>query len=231
MDYSLVDAGDQTASHDAPRGFVEFCEHDPNALVLCKLHGSVNFFDTVCSDQPRLRVCIDTIQAGKKIGGSRIPTYHPPADSMHDPEKCKCRPAIFAQDAIWSLRERYGKTLFPAIVPPTYAKLQGQPWLRPIWHAAFQAIEAARAIVFIGYSLPPSDGFMRAIFQGALASRQGIGPAVYVVDPSECVFQRYAQLFHVSLNPPKEDGSPGPYKMEFHEAVDEHVFAHILGRI
>ena len=232
-DYSLLEAGDRIPSPYAPYGFVDAWEHEPNALVLCKLHGSVNFFETVCSGQPRLGACIDTIEAGQTIGGSRITCYSPPPGSIHDPEKCKYRPAIFAQDAIWSLRERYGNTLFPAIVPPTYAKLQGQPWLRRIWNAAFRAIQTAKAIVFVGYSLPPSDGFMRAMFQGALASRQGKPPEVYVVNPfeEESGLERYAQLFHVSLKPHKEDGSPGLYRMKFHKAVEEDVFARILDSI
>ena len=73
----------------------------------------------------------------------------------------------------------------PAIIPPTYAKLQRQPWLRRTWNRAFRAIKEAKLLIFIGYSMPESDGFMRAMIQGALAARSDPdpGPEVFVVNP------------------------------------------------
>jgi hypothetical protein len=161
--------------------------HESDVLLLCKLHGSVNFFELPSGGGPRLGICDDTAEKGQTVGNSLIPPYAPPPghESLIPEGTRNTRPAIFAQDAIWSLRERYGESLVPAIIPPTYAKLQRQPWLRRTWNRAFRAIKEAKLLIFIGYSMPESDGFMRAMIQGALAARSDPdpGPEVFVVNP------------------------------------------------
>jgi hypothetical protein len=114
------------------------------------------------------------------------------------------RPAIFAVDAIWNIHMKFGSGFTPAIIPPTYAKLTQQSWLRTIWHEALDALSKAKKIIFIGYSMPDSDGFMRALMHSAMsirASRNVVAPQIYVVDPSEETHQRYKQLFHEMYKP------------------------------
>ena len=146
-----------------------------DCLLVVKLHGSVNFFEGQTGGGPTLGLCDDLVTPDQFVRKSGMGKSELPAKSR--------RPAIFCLDAITALRSRYGNSLVPAIVPPTYAKLQGMPWLRRMWECAFAAIRDAKLIVFIGYGLPPSDGFMRALLQGAIASRKRPGPEIAVINP------------------------------------------------
>ena len=171
----------------------EYIAKDDNntAALVCKLHGSINYFHNQDErDNPsfnkndELFISKEIATKDDKIGESVFGHKHA---------------AIFAVDAIWKLRKK-DKSLIPAIVPPTYAKLKGYSWLRDIWHEAFNAIENARTLIFIGYSMPDSDGFMRALFQGALANRKNKKPLhVYVIDPhatTNCnLGKRYQEMF------------------------------------
>jgi len=174
---------EQAAPYHGNVGYIHEWEHEPDALLVCKLHGSANFFELKTDGGARLAICTDMATTDDKVGNSGIPPIPRPQGSRIDARKCNERPAILAQDAIWSLRKRFGDSLVPAIVPPTYAKLKGQPWIRRIWGSAFRAISTAKVILFIGYSFPPSDGFMRAMFQAALAARgKRSQPEVHLFD-------------------------------------------------
>ena len=150
------------------------------APLVCKLHGSINYFYHPARVD-RLLLVDDAGSTTPIRGSGLVPTD---------------RPTLFAVDSISELQKDHGKDITPAIIPPTYAKLTGYPWLREIWHQAFEALCAARAIVFIGYSMPASDGFMRALIHAALASRTGAdGPKVVVVDPDDDTRCRYMKTF------------------------------------
>jgi hypothetical protein len=153
----------------------------PGATPVYKLHGSVNFFeDDSAPGHP-------TFYVSTNQGDDT------PIGKSHN---YKGVPAIFAVDAIWDIRKKYGDGMVPAIVPPTYAKLTSKPWLVTLWNAALRAISDANRIAFIGYSLPESDGFIRALVHGALALRHGGGvPEVVVIDPCEAVHERFKGLF------------------------------------
>jgi len=151
--------------------------------IVCKLHGSVNFFENTTESDKKLFVASDLCD-GQSIGNSKIR---------------KNLPALFAVDSIWNIRNKYGNGYVPAIIPPTYAKLRGYPWLREIWKEAFEAVKNANKIIFIGYSFPDSDGFMHAFFQGALAMKSNqIQPDIYLVDPdpNDKVHKRYKKFFN-----------------------------------
>lgn len=159
--------------------------NDPEVhSVLCKLHGSVNFFEDVSnSGDQTLSVAID-LGDNKPIGKS------------YDFQNI---PAMFAVDAIWKIRHDYGQSLTPAIVPPSYAKLARKRWLASVWNYAFNALRTANTIVFIGYSMPPTDGFMRALIHAALATgTQKNRPNIFVVDSNSKVHENYSALFGVS---------------------------------
>jgi len=148
--------------------------------VVCKLHGSVNYF---CNPSSCKR---DKISVASDLGNKQ-------------PILCsgvwENKPAIFALDAISNIRNKYGNNLTPEIIPPTYAKLTQQSWLRQIWHRALQALVDAEKIIFVGYSFPESDGFMTALMQGAIMQRDGKPLKVYVIDPCTTTHQRYQSLF------------------------------------
>lgn len=148
--------------------------------VVAKLHGSVNFFQNPEADDPKaLYISHDLASAGDHIGKSRIPTE---------------RPAILAVDAIWSIHARFGDSFTPAIIPPTYAKLTGADWLRSVWSQAVIWLREAEVVVFVGYSLPESDGFIRAMINGAMLQRSS-GPKVFVINPEEQDHRKFKDLF------------------------------------
>ncbi|MFQ5862962.1 MAG: SIR2 family protein [Candidatus Brocadiales bacterium] len=116
-------------------------------VPVCKLHGSINFFQNKSSGDV---IYIADRKAGcSQIGKSKIN---------------KELPAVFALEAIWYIKRKYPE-LSPAIIPPTYAKLEQYKWVKDMWNAAFDAVVNAKKIIFIGYSMPPSDGFMKSFLQ------------------------------------------------------------------
>ncbi len=179
--YPLDRVHESNAGND---GRSRFCSIGPCAtgrVPICKLHGSVNYFYDPAPDRKEDLFVFTDLTGNEPIGKSRL------AERV---------PAIFAVDAIWNIRQKLGEHLTPAIIPPTYAKLNRQPWLRTIWNRAFHALACAKKIVFVGYSMPGSDGFMRALIHGAMAGREpGSQPSIHVVDPSGTAKEQYESLF------------------------------------
>ncbi len=161
--------------------------------VVCKLHGSINFFEDheQKDNHDKLFVAADLGDA-QPIGKSGV---------------WQEKPAILAVDAIWNIRERYGAEFTPAIIPPSYAKLGRKKCLTDIWNTALEALKKAKLIIFLGYSMPESDGFMRALLHGAMALREGNSPLeVYLVDPCIEVHQRYQRFFGQYIKDIKPQG-------------------------
>ncbi len=162
-------------------GFYDLCPQSSRVAVcapskpvkeipfLCKLHGSVNYFikesktpqnivnrkpgDKKLDDTNNLKIVADV--ANSSIRKSTIPNN---------------APSIMAVDAIYVLREVEG--FIPAIIPPTYAKLRDYPWIRDIWRQAADSLIAADKWIFIGYSFPSSDGFMKSLISLARISHE-----------------------------------------------------------
>lgn len=149
--------------------------------MVCKLHGSVNYFKKLKSNT--FGICHDVAFPGDKIGESRIP---PPK-----------RPAIFALDSLWALRDK-NPDLEPMIIPPTYAKLEQETWLVSTWNKAIAALRDAKVIFFIGYSMPETDGFIKAMLQAAFTLRKKSDKLhIHIVDPDKDneVFGKYRKIF------------------------------------
>jgi SIR2-like protein len=184
-----------------PRSYL-IDDSSESAPLVCKLHGSVNFF--IGSSIPNGKdfgVATD-VSEGKRIGMSAIP---------------RNRPTLTAYDAVWQLRENYGQSLDPTIVAPTYGKFLQYKWLKEIWHNAANALRQADMLVFIGYSMPESDGHMRAMIQAAMAHRAtGDAPKVHVFDVCEGTLERYRQFF----GPLQLQRDEHLWKMSFAEAVE-----------
>lgn len=150
--------------------------------LLCKLHGSVNYFENQESAEGKLRIVADT--AKNSIGKSKIKPG---------------TPAIMAVDAIYKLAVE--NKFLPAIVAPSYAKLQGRGWLREIWRCAAETLSTARKWIFIGYSFPPSDGFMKSLINLSVMLRKHDPPEVIVADPSKQTQHNYEQVFGKRFRP------------------------------
>lgn len=178
-----------------------------NSPILCKLHGSINYFYDTREEIGKQIYVADDLGNGEHIGKS---------GSWNN------RPSILALDAIWNLHNKYGRSLAPAIIPPTYSKLTGHNWLREIWHVAFRALAKAKRILFIGYSFTETDGFMRAMLQGAMAMREAEDfPEIYLIDKSKETICRYKKLFKSELTK--------VFEMEFSKAVSNGVIKECLG--
>lgn len=146
--------------------------------LLCKLHGSINFFEGEGEDTLRASV---ELGDGSDIGDTGGGAF-------------RDEPAIAAMGAIQVVLEATTPRLSPAIVPPSFSKLHRSSWLRSTWQAALQALSSAQDIIFIGYSLPPSDGYMEALLLAAQMFRDpGRSQTVTVVDPRPAA--TYARLY------------------------------------
>jgi hypothetical protein len=163
--------------------------------ILCKLHGSVNYFQ---SPAGFFGVTAD-------LGDGREPV------GRTGPRSFKDEPTVAMYDAIASVRKRVSGAL-PAIVPPSYAKLDESAWLRATWKRAAEDLAAAERIVFIGYSMPRTDGFMRGMLVGSCLGRGGRVPPVVVIDTCDDVLEEYDRIFHKT--------EPG-HTMAFSRAVDD----------
>lgn len=157
---------------------------EDNGPIICKLHGSINFFNLREKDKNSFGVSYDIAERGKPSISNR-------------------RPSIFRLKAIWELQQKMNKInreIEPAIIPPTYAKLQEFNWLKETWNSSFRALESATHIIFVGYSFPESDGFIRAMISGAMASRMAETDLhVFVVNPDINALCRYQKIFpHIS---------------------------------
>jgi NAD-dependent SIR2 family protein deacetylase len=160
-------------------------DYDDQAPLVCKLHGSINYFMKTNNNgklNGELFICKDIAKKGEYVGKSYVATD---------------RPAILPVDALWKLRQS-NPDIVPAIVPPTYSKLKGNEWLRRIWNAAYEALKNAELLIFIGYSMPDSDGFMRALVQSAMATREPLKELnICLIDPEAKneLGEKYKNLF------------------------------------
>ena len=172
--------------------------------MLCKLHGSINFFELWGGE---LLVAADLGDGKEKIG-------------LTPPRRFAGEPTIAMYDAIWRIEQDYpGAT--PGIIPPSYAKLQQRPWLSRTWQVAADALANANTIVFIGYSLPRTDGFMRALLVGSQLLRQDPrDPRIVVVDKSEDVRAQYEGLFH-SIEPRRDYSFAAAMELVIPRALEE----------
>jgi NAD-dependent SIR2 family protein deacetylase len=169
-----------------PERFATISSSRTDAVPILKLHGSINYFDCAGKDSPLLVAA--NISDGSQIAGRKFP---------------RDIPAVVAVDALAQIRRDRGSEVVPAIVPPGYAKLVSTDWLRETWTAALKALQEAKAIVFIGYSMPPSDGLLSSVFAGSLGTRNSSRnrPAVYVIDPDPDVACRMHRVFGGRVRP------------------------------
>ncbi len=156
----------------------------PRPLLVCKLHGSINYF-TDSGEDEQLFICDDVLKSGDYVTeDGRV---------RHGGTE---RPWVLSFDAVTRLRRKYKGDFVPALIPPTYGKLEQFDWLRRIWRSAFDALRSAKKLVFIGYSMAESDGHLRAMIQSAMSKRTlASPPEVYVFDPSPEALVRYRQFF------------------------------------
>ncbi len=162
---------------------------DGQGPLVCKLHGSVNYFIK-----------------GKAFGISR--QICKKTQGIHK-SGIAGQPEILGLDTIYEFN--IVQNWVPEFVPPTYSKLTPSSWLSETWQAAIEALRTAKKVVFIGYSMPETDGFMKAMFGSAFAKRTA-PPEIHVFDPSCEVLLKYKKFFR---------GIPVGHKKLFRDSVDD----------
>lgn len=85
------------------------------------------------------------------------------------------------------------------VVPPLARKPVSESPFRRVWAEARVRLRSARRLVVIGYSLPPSDYLVRALFRADLNPTRLT--ELLVVDPSSAVADRFVQLLR---GPPRK---------------------------
>ena len=134
---------------------------DISAPLLCKVHGSLNFFEGK-GDVPLI------IESGiARVNGAREDRgdYHLPLMSVAGYENNHELPGV------------------PLLIPPTLYKQQAARTFDATWDAASAAIRKADRITVIGYSFPPSDTYMKYFFGSALVDNTDLG-RIDIVDPN-----------------------------------------------
>ena len=158
-------------------------------LTLLKPHGSLNWFDEEQSRRikDRLKVPLANVEGE----------------------------GTYAFTRFRSPKSKKGNRYHPLIVPPHYMKRFDQPGFKEVWNACVSKLSTARQVVFIGYSLPPSDFHARFMLRCAFHNTEdgeiietgkrgeALGaPAVTVVNPDQAAARRIesATTPHASFN-------------------------------
>lgn len=128
--------------------------------LLCKLHGSLNWFRDA-NDATKLQV-ENVIFSADYI------------DNKHEHK------SIYLPKVSFGKYEPIGT---PLIVPPTLFKMQTIPIFREIWNAAGKALEEAEKLVFIGFSFPESDTYIKYFLASNLYENVDLGD-IEIVDPN-----------------------------------------------
>jgi len=96
-------------------------------------------------------------------------------------EKGICRLKWHPEDCLCDKCETLS---IPIVIPPTYFKALENMYLRQIWHAAEQVLNACDKLVFCGYSFPDADVHIRYLLKRVEVNRQAT-PEVFIVNEHE----------------------------------------------
>ena len=157
-----------------------------NLIPIYKLHGSVNYFFDNGKNKDTINIVTDKLNSDVDgVGKSHAEVF-------------KKRPSLFPLDAIAELKKLNNNEIpTPAIIPPMYSKIESMAWLKSIWSNSLIAIRNAKIIVFIGYSFPQSDGFMKSFFQSALVNRKSPNtPIIINLDKNKDIKCSYCKIFN-----------------------------------
>jgi hypothetical protein len=137
-----------------------YSDDGPQCIRLCKLHGSVNWYDNptdsstfLVADKRHSRQYFDPEE---RVAGIVLPEI---CLNGFTPPSC------------------------PILVPPTLFKIQSDVRFDRVWQEAGLSIQNAERLMFIGYSFPPSDTHMK-YFIGANLARNTNHPQVQILDPN-----------------------------------------------
>lgn len=90
----------------------------------------------------------------------------------------------------------YTERTRPIIVAPTVFKHQADGPYATQWNEAAKALASATHLVFVGYSFPESDAYMRYFLGASLAENVEI-EAIHIIDPNaDTIVQRLRDRGH-----------------------------------
>lgn len=107
--------------------------------------------------------------------------------------------AVYSSNTLSARCRHCGSPYEWLLIPPVPNKSAiGHPVLERVWRAAEEALETARLVIFVGYSLPPADPIvLEMVATARLRSRQSNGEPwrYWVFDRDESVCRRYEKIF------------------------------------
>ena len=157
-------------------GEVEYgFDHIVDSPLLLKLHGSANWFNTPNGIVPVSLRTSEIIEKGQKetLDYQRLPNGSKHLARIH-----------------FSQRTDYQETF---IVPPSYSKHFNVPQMEAVWGNAARLLSNADVIVFIGYSVPPSDLMFRYLFGIGTLENNRIRK-ILCLDPNIAVEETYREF-------------------------------------
>lgn len=145
---------------------------DLESTLLLKLHGSINWYPKLGSTKPYV---LDAIMHHESW--CEINRYIPKTNSKDKDIENHLEPD-------------------PFIVPPVLVKsdLTEQSILRLIWTRAYEELEKAGKVVFLGYSFPETDMVARFLFSEAIKKECQI-EVVNIEEVKEAVKESYRKVF------------------------------------
>lgn len=144
------------------RGDPLYVQDRPGPL-LCKLHGSLNWFVSG-NDEIEIKIESDVV----RIEGP-------------DPFKPQRQEWVLPRSCARGYFDEHSPAP-PLIVPPTLYKQEAGEQFELIWAAAHKAIRHADRLVFVGYSFPKSDTHMKYFLASALLGNIGL-ERIDILDP------------------------------------------------
>ena len=154
--FKLQLVGDWISAEGHPQGQGDTsCIYDQRSRAkLIRLHGAVNWNSPGC-------------EVNSRIYKFRVISHINPKNNLP-----------------WGIDEEFyvrGKAA-PIIVAPTVFKHQTDGPYAEQWREAAKVLAAATHLIFIGYSFPESDAYMRYFLGASLAGNVGI-EAIHIIDP------------------------------------------------
>lgn len=86
------------------------------------------------------------------------------------------------------------------IIPPEFVKEIDREPYRTVWKRAASAIKGAESLALIGFSFPPTDQLVEAVFRMALAENRSLKKLI-IVNPSQPDRRRIRTVCNTVLNP------------------------------
>lgn len=140
------------------------------SILTCKLHGSINWFSN-SENRNSLKV-LNNLYRGE------IDEDLDYEDDLSSPD--------FNFKTVWYpeiSNESYKFEQVPFIVPLTIFKLQPDRRIQAIWDAAGKALKKADKLIFVGYSFPESDLYMRYFLAANLYENVDLR-VIHIISPS-----------------------------------------------